>query len=127
MSTYTTKQCQSLRTDINSALAQRIDTTQQIDETKPMNASDKTNATDWWLLGTSGCHLCDQAQEMLRLFSGIYSIQYQVIDIADFDETLMMQFADKIPVLLTPSSAICYPFTLADLQQLLSSNHAADI
>ena len=106
---YTMQQSQELRNNIQHALTQQS-----------VNVStNNLNEADWWLLGTSGCHLCDQAQEMLRLFSGIYNVNYQSIDIADFDETLMLQFADKIPVLLTPSAGLCYPFTLADLQQLL--------
>ncbi|WP_227431199.1 glutaredoxin family protein [Psychrobacter sp. I-STPA6b] len=80
---------------------------------------DNTQVTDWYLLGTLGCHLCDDAENLLRLFCGTYAITYKVLDIADLDEDLMMQFAEKIPVLLTPSARLDYPFTLPDMQQLL--------
>lgn len=73
----------------------------------------------WWLLGTVGCHLCEDILLMLRLFYQVYPIQIDYIDIADFDEPFMMLFAPKIPILITPTSELNYPFSLADLQNLL--------
>lgn len=74
----------------------------------------------WWLLGTSGCHLCDIAEQLLTQFQAVQPIEYQYVDIADFDEILMMQFATTIPVILTPTQRLNYPFSVMDLQQLLS-------
>ncbi|MEN6669131.1 glutaredoxin family protein [Psychrobacter sp. B38] len=73
----------------------------------------------WWLLGTSGCHLCDIAEQILMQFQAVQPITYENIDIADFDESLMMEFATTIPVILTPSKRLNYPFSVMDLQQLL--------
>lgn len=73
----------------------------------------------WWLLGTSGCHLCDDAAQILAQLSAVYPVNYQSVDIADFDEALMMQFATHIPVILTTSQRLDYPFTVLDLQGLL--------
>lgn len=74
----------------------------------------------WWLLGTSGCHLCDVAAQLLTQFQAVQPVTYHDVDIADFDESLMMEFATTIPVILTPSKRLNYPFSVLDLQQLLS-------
>ncbi|WP_352338539.1 glutaredoxin family protein [Psychrobacter sp. 16-MNA-CIBAN-0192] len=74
---------------------------------------------DWLLLGTSGCRLCDQAEEILRQLQAVYPISYQLVDIADFDEPLMMTFATTIPVLITHNQRLNYPFSILDLQQLV--------
>ena len=74
---------------------------------------------NWLLLGTSGCHLCDQAEETLRQLQAVYPISYQLVDIADFDEPLMMTFATAIPVLITQNQRLNYPFSVMDLQQLV--------
>lgn len=73
----------------------------------------------WWLLGTSGCHLCADAENLIARFQRVYPISYQHVDIADFDELLMMNFASTIPVLLTPYERLDYPFSVMDLQRLL--------
>ena len=80
----------------------------------------KADQNKWWLLGTSGCHLCDVAAHLLAQFQAVQPITYQDVDIADFDESLMMEFATTIPVILTPSKRLNYPFSVLDLQQLLS-------
>lgn len=73
----------------------------------------------WWLLGTTGCHLCNEAERLIERFQAVQPIDYQKVDIADFDEVLMMQFATTIPVLLTATKRLNYPFSVLDLQQLL--------
>jgi hypothetical protein len=78
------------------------------------------NSNQWWLLGTSGCHLCDIAEQVITQFQAVQPISYQKVDIADFDEPLMMEFATTIPVILTPSKRLNYPFSVMDLQQLLA-------
>lgn len=75
---------------------------------------------DWLLLGTSGCHLCDHAEVILRQLQAVYPISYQLVDIADFDEPLMMTFATTIPVVITQNSCLNYPFSVMDLQQLIA-------
>lgn len=75
----------------------------------------------WWLLGTSGCHLCDIAEQIIAQFQAVQPVTYQYVDIADFEEALMMEFATSIPVILTPSQRLNYPFSVIDLQQLLTS------
>ena len=83
------------------------------------NLGTAENQDKWWLLGTSGCHLCDIAEQLLTQFQAVQPISYQHVDIADFDESMMMEFATTIPVILTPSQRLNYPFSVLDLQQLL--------
>lgn len=83
------------------------------------NLGTAENQDKWWLLGTTGCHLCDVAEHLLSQFQAVQPIRYQYVDIADFDEVLMMEFATTIPVILTPSKRLNYPFSVLDLQQLL--------
>ncbi|WP_426222442.1 glutaredoxin family protein [Psychrobacter sp. DWR1-2-3] len=83
------------------------------------NLGTAENQDKWWLLGTSGCHLCDIAEQLLTQFQAVQPISYQYVDIADFDESMMMEFATTIPVILTPSKRLNYPFSVLDLQQLL--------
>ena len=74
----------------------------------------------WWLLGTAGCHLCTEAETLLSHFQLVQPIAYVQVDIADFDNILMMDFADNIPVLLTTNTRLNYPFSVMDLQQLMT-------
>ncbi|MEC5208991.1 hypothetical protein RCH20_000033 [Psychrobacter sp. PL15] len=83
------------------------------------NLDTPEHSNEWWLLGTSGCHLCTEAENLMLRFQAVQPITYQQVDIADFDEPLMMVFATTIPVLLTPSRRLNYPFSVMDLQQLL--------
>jgi hypothetical protein len=46
---------------------------------------------------------------------------YRTVDIADFSEPLMMEFATTIPVVLTPSARLNYPFSVLDLQRLFNT------
>ena len=85
------------------------------------NLGTAENQDKWWLLGTTGCHLCDVAEHLLSQFQAVQQVSYQYVDIADFDEVLMMEFATTIPVILTPSKRLNYPFSVLDLQQLLAS------
>ncbi len=55
-------------------------------------------------------------------FQSVQPITYENVDIADFNEDLMMEFATTIPVILTPSKRLDYPFSVMDLQQLLAHN-----
>ena len=76
-------------------------------------------ASDWWLLGTVGCHLCDHAARALAQLAAVYPQTYTYVDIADFDEDVMLLFAEQIPVILTPTKRLDYPFSVMDLQSLL--------
>lgn len=64
------------------------------------------------LLGTSACHLCEQAEALLTgcLAQG-YPWEIEVIDIAE-DDSLIAAWGDRIPVLCWPATgrALCWPF-----------------
>ena len=68
------------------------------------------------LLGTSACHLCEQAEDLLNEIN----ITYQKIDIAE-QEQWQAQYAIKIPVLLNEeyTQELCWPFTIEDIQAFL--------
>ncbi len=65
------------------------------------------------LLGTAACHLCEQAEDLLKQIP----IVYEKIDIAE-QEQWQAEYAIKIPVLLSSEcqQALCWPFTLEDIQ-----------
>jgi hypothetical protein len=71
------------------------------------------------LYGTSACHLCEVAEQLLaemladkRLTGAI-----ELIDIADSD-TLVDQFGVRIPVLVDGDKALDWPFTVDDVLAL---------
>lgn len=99
---------------ISAATAQQLrsDIVAQVSD---FNINDAT----WCLLGTTGCHLCDIAEQLLSDFQKVYPMVYIKVDIADFDEDLMMQFAAQIPVILTKTSRLNFPFSVLELQRLL--------
>lgn len=87
-----------------------------------MGKSPQSAETCWWLLGTVGCHLCDEAENLLQSLQMVADIEYATLDIADLPEPLMMAFAHYIPVLLLPSHVpqplLAYPFSLVELHAL---------
>jgi len=60
---------------------------------------------------TLGCHLCEQADELLRDPCISQYIQVETHDIADSD-SLIRQYGEKIPVLLRLDTheELCWPF-----------------
>ena len=68
------------------------------------------------LLGTSACHLCEQAETLLNEAD----IAFQKIDIAE-QEQWQERYAIKIPVLLNTEcqQELCWPFTIEDIQAFL--------
>ena len=77
-----------------------------------------TDATTWRLYGTVGCHLCEIAESLLLQAQAVADIRWQSIDIADLPEQEMLKFADKIPVLVTVTKTLYYPFSIMDIMAL---------
>ena len=84
---YNINEIKSLRNYIYHTLQ----TFSQVQPSIPAGFDDLSNekfllpsSAQWWLLGTSGCHLCEQAQDMLRLFCEVYCASYHLSDIAFF-------------------------------------------
>ncbi len=74
------------------------------------------------LMSTSGCHLCDQAVELL--VTGLDPERHSVdeVDIA-FDDALMERFGVRIPVLVDEASGaeLGWPFDADRLQLFVAS------
>lgn len=73
------------------------------------------------LYGTSGCHLCEQAAELLAYVLDENEFEIIEIDIAEADE-LLAAYGDKIPVLKPMGSAaeLHWPFNEDMLDAFLS-------
>lgn len=75
------------------------------------------------LLGTQGCHLCEQAEAILQALQLIYTS----LDIMD-DEKLLARYEMSIPVLLSENmdrlNPLCWPFTTDMVQHWLNVSRA---
>ncbi|MFO1365492.1 MAG: glutaredoxin family protein [Moraxella osloensis] len=63
-------------------------------------------------------HLCEIAESLLRQAQAVADIRWQSIDIAELPEQEMLEFADKIPVLVTATKTLYYPFSIMDIMAL---------
>lgn len=70
----------------------------------------------WYLLGTDGCHLCDDTAMLMQRLN----IDYVFVDIADADELIIDSLGQMIPIVLTAQGVLCYPFGIMDLMTLSS-------
>lgn len=70
------------------------------------------------LLGTRGCHLCDQAEALLVRAAAARRLDWRYRDIA-LDDALVSRYGESIPVLLLPDGAeLRWPFSLLDVMAL---------
>ena len=70
------------------------------------------------LLGTRGCHLCDQAEGLLQQAAAARPLSWQYCDIA-LDEALVGRYGSRIPVLVDAAGReLCWPFSLLDILTL---------
>ncbi len=76
---------------------------------------------DFILYGTSACHLCEQATEMLATLAS-HGLRWQEIDISNEDR-LLTRYGTKIPVLRDISTGLelNWPFDRNDVISLLNS------
>lgn len=75
------------------------------------------------LLGTRGCHLCDDAERLLATVTAARAVQWRYLDIAE-DDALLARYGERIPVLRAVSRAgvereVSWPFSLLDVLCLL--------
>lgn len=73
---------------------------------------------DWILYGTLGCHLCEQAEQLLQQVQCARPVTWTVVDIADLPEAEQMALARRIPVLQAGAQQLGWPFGLPDLMRL---------
>ncbi|MGR6874507.1 glutaredoxin family protein [Pseudomonas sp. HK3] len=67
------------------------------------------------LLGTTGCHLCDIAERMVRRIAPALGFSLVYVDIAD-DDILVDQYGMQIPILRTQNGhELGWPFTEDEL------------
>ncbi len=63
------------------------------------------------LFSTEGCHLCEQAQQMLSLLG----IEYHIVDVVDLPDGLTL-FGTRIPVVgFIDGPQLDWPFSILDL------------
>ena len=74
------------------------------------------------LLGTSGCHLCEDAEAFVEEARIRLSVGFalKLVEIAD-DPELMESFGLRIPVLRWNEQLLCWPFTTDDVTEFLSA------
>lgn len=68
----------------------------------------------WYLLGTDGCHLCDDMAGLMQRLG----IDFVFLDIADADDDIIDSLGQMIPIVLTAQGVLCYPFGIMDLMAL---------
>ncbi|MCD2449277.1 glutaredoxin family protein [Methylicorpusculum oleiharenae] len=76
------------------------------------------------LLGTAGCHLCEEAELILNeCIQSNPQMEVQLIDIAE-EEHWQALYAICIPVLLHAESQneLCWPFNSIDILEFISKN-----
>jgi hypothetical protein len=77
------------------------------------------------LLGTAGCHLCDDANALLCQAALARRISVEKVDIAGQDK-LLADYASRIPVLRTATGAeLGWPFGLLDILRLIDAVRAS--
>lgn len=70
------------------------------------------------LYGTTGCHLCDEAEALLAQAARARAIEWRYVDIA-LDEALVEAYGTRIPVLVAGNGeALGWPFSLLDILRL---------
>lgn len=73
------------------------------------------------LLGTQGCHLCDEAEQVLVSALDLQQLAVELVDIAESDE-LMEAYAVRIPVLRHVASGqdLGWPFDGLQVQTFVA-------
>lgn len=73
------------------------------------------------LLGTLGCHLCDDAEQVLIAALDLSKVQVELVDIAESD-ALMQAYAMRIPVLrhVATTSELDWPFQVDQVQRFVA-------
>jgi hypothetical protein len=72
------------------------------------------------LYGTKGCHLCDEAELLLKQVQSAIAFSWQYVDIA-LDERLIENYGIRIPVLKKQADQeLSWPFSLLDVVRFVS-------
>lgn len=81
--------------------------------------------TSLMLYGTTGCHLCEEAQVMVYQALGIL---LEMIEITD-EPDLLARYSLRIPVLrhTATDAELDWPFEMGDVQQFYSGNSSSKV
>ncbi|MQX54423.1 glutaredoxin family protein [Alcanivorax sediminis] len=71
------------------------------------------------LYTTLGCHLCEQAKDLLMMVNP--NVELLSVDVAEDDE-LIAQYGERIPVLARDGHELAWPFGLLDVQAFLQKS-----
>jgi hypothetical protein len=71
------------------------------------------------LLTTAGCHLCDQALEVIQRAAP--RLELVLVDIAD-EDALIERYGTRIPVLRQGERELGWPFSLLDVRSWLEAD-----
>lgn len=69
------------------------------------------------LLTTAGCHLCEEAQALVKRAAP--TVELELVDIAE-DDQLIERYGTRIPVLRQGERELAWPFSLLDVRGWLS-------
>lgn len=77
------------------------------------------------LYSTSHCHLCEEAEAILKSLSKQYEIQWVSTEITN-SNALLDKYGTKIPVVakVDTNKEIQWPFSLFELEQFILNNNA---
>lgn len=86
-----------------------------------VNTDDIHNHT-WHLIGTDGCHLCQDAHTWISFVLKTQPnpptlTRLEIMNTQDI--TLLDTLGKYLPILITPTKLLCYPFSVMDINQLL--------
>jgi len=74
-----------------------------------------------YLYMTDCCHLCDEAEQLLKTVTAYRPVQWQPRDVVDHPEW-MATYGERIPVLADEiGHSLDWPFDAADVMQFLDS------
>jgi len=75
-----------------------------------------------YLYTTSGCHLCEKAEEILVALASEGVLEWQAVEISDSDE-LVERYGIRIPVIrpVNDTSELGWPFDREDLRNWLGA------
>lgn len=74
-------------------------------------------AQDWYLIGTDGCHLCEDSYTLLTQIQLIHPNipTIHVLDVIDASDEIINTMGRIVPLLLTPKQLLCHPFGVMDI------------
>lgn len=73
----------------------------------------------WYLIGTDGCHLCEQSMAMIKTVNlQNHHAKIVTLDIIESTDEIINALGASIPVLVTPKKLLCYPFGVMDVLAL---------